>query len=106
MLLGTGVARAVRVHSAWEVQGCRARGQGVVARYELLLLPLVLGQGNLWAPQLRCAAAVVVVLDEEGRGKGVAPCFPRRPLKRSSPFPLLGQSRWLPQISAWCQKGY
>ena len=92
MLLGTGVARAVRVHSAWEVQGCRARGQGVVARYELLLLPLVLGQGNLWAPQLRCAAAVVV-LDEKGRGKGVAPCFPRRHMKRSccSPFPLLGE---------------
>ena len=94
MLLGTGVARAVRAHSAWEVHGSLgARGQEVVARYELLLLPLVLGQGNLWAPQLRCAAAVVIVLDEKGRGKGVAPCFPRRPLKRSycSPFPLLGE---------------
>jgi len=51
VLLGTGVARVVRVHGAWEVQGCRARGQGVVARYELLLLPLVLGQGQLMAPQ-------------------------------------------------------
>ena len=49
MLLGTGLARAVRVHGAWEVQGCRSRGQGVVARYELLLLlPLVQGRGNLW----------------------------------------------------------
>ena len=94
MLLGTGVARAVRAHSAWEVHGSLgARGQEVVARYELLLLPLVLGQGNLWAPQLRCAAAVVIVLDEKGRGKGVAPCFPRRHMKRSccSPFPLLGE---------------